>query len=267
MDEFFENSVMKIRTFNNIYPFRSHLHCEPELFYLLDGQVEIKVNAKTYILQKDDFVFIFPFCLHEFKLLTPNVECLPAYGIIPRIDLVDKYVPLFHSHLPENPVIRSDELHPDVRFAIQRIIETATAQEDDSVVSAYLQVAFTRTIPQLALEKQAAKNGGMLIQNVLQYINQHCSERLTLEGVAATFFVSRAHLSNLFSNKVKMSFNDFLNSLRVNKAQALLSQTDRSITDILFECGFVSTRSFNRNFMKFTQMTPSEYRRATRNHI
>ncbi len=264
MDEFFESSVLKIRTFDNIYPFRSHIHCEPELFYLLDGQVEIKVNNETYVLNKNDFVFIFPFCLHEYKLLTPDVQCLPAYGIIPRIDLIDNYAPLFHSFLPDKPVIRANELHPDVCFAIQRIIEAATAQEDDSVVSAYLQVAFARTIPQLALEKQAAKNGGMLIQNVLQYINQHCSERLTLEGVAATFYVSRTHLSYLFSNKVKMSFNDFLNSLRVNKAQALLIETQKSITDILYECGFVSSRSFNRNFFKFVQMTPSEYRR--KNH-
>ncbi len=267
MDEFFETSVLKIRTFENIYPFRSHLHCEPELFYLLDGRVEIKVDDKTYILQKNDFVFIFPFCLHEFKLLSPGAKCLPAYGIIPRIDLIDKYGPLFHTYLPENPVICSDELHPDVYYAIKKIIEAVEKREDESIVSAYLQVAFARTIPQFSLVKQSAAGNGMLIQNILQYIDKHCGEHLTLETVAATFFVSRAHLSNLFSNKVKMSFNNFLNSLRVNKAQALLAESDRSITDILFECGFVSARSFNRNFLKFVQMSPSEYRRRTRNDM
>jgi len=261
MDDFFENSVLKIRTFSDIFPFHTHIHCEPELFYLLDGEVEITINQQSYIVYPHDFVFVFPFCLHEYKILTPNAVCLPAYGIIPRIDLIENYTPLFHTLIPDTPIIRAGSLHPDVLLAIQRVMEAINNHEDDNVISAYLQVAFSRTIPHLSLKKQPANNGGMLIQNVLKYINQHYSEHLTLEQVADTFFVSRTHLSYLFSKKVKMSFNDFLNSLRINKAQALLTESEKTITDISFECGFVSVRSFNRNFLKLVKMTPSEYRR------
>ena len=63
------------------------------------------------------------------------------------------------------------------------------------------------------------------------------------------------------SNKLKMGFNDYVNSLRISNACKQLIKSDASITEISENVGFNTLRTFNRAFMKQTGMTPSEYRK------
>ena len=57
-----------------------------------------------------------------------------------------------------------------------------------------------------------------------------------------------------------MNFCQMLASLRVDKARRLLSESDMSVTEISYACGFGTERSFNRNFHSITGRTPTEYR-------
>ena len=63
------------------------------------------------------------------------------------------------------------------------------------------------------------------------------------------------------SSKLKMGFNDYINSLRISNACKQLLKTDASVTEISESVGFNTLRTFNRAFMKQMGMTPSEYRR------
>ena len=56
------------------------------------------------------------------------------------------------------------------------------------------------------------------------------------------------------------SFNQYVNSLRVNLAQNLLRSTKKSVLDICYECGFDSQRTFNRAFKELCGASPSAYR-------
>ncbi|WP_113865588.1 helix-turn-helix domain-containing protein [Brenneria salicis] len=53
-----------------------------------------------------------------------------------------------------------------------------------------------------------------------------------------------------------------MNGYRIDEARRLLSQTDSRITDIMLACGFQTKSNFNREFLKFTGMSPSHWRRA-----
>ena len=61
-----------------------------------------------------------------------------------------------------------------------------------------------------------------------------------------------------------MSFSDLLSLYRLEAAAALLDETDKKITEIAFESGFQSIRSFNNSFRAQFGMSPSEYKKACR---
>ena len=67
-------------------------------------------------------------------------------------------------------------------------------------------------------------------------------------------------------NKILMSYSgkrfiDFLNSLRIDKACELLLTTDKSIIDISFELGYNTVKTFNNNFFKLKNITPTDLRK------
>ena len=58
-----------------------------------------------------------------------------------------------------------------------------------------------------------------------------------------------------------MTFGKFLNNMRIEKAMTLLSASDKTVTEIAYECGFGSLRSFNRVFMAFAGKTPTAFKK------
>lgn len=87
---------------------------------------------------------------------------------------------------------------------------------------------------------------------------------LNLERLADQVAMLPREVSELLNRRAGVHFFDFVNRYRIGHAQALLQEKpERSILQILHECGFQSKSSFNTAFKKHTGMTPSEWRRKT----
>ena len=98
------------------------------------------------------------------------------------------------------------------------------------------------------------------IQKSLEYINLHFREKITLNDVAQHTGYNPSHFSKLFHQKMGVTFNHYVSSIRLNYAKRLLATTDQPISFICFECGFASVSSFNRNFLEIVGCTPNAYR-------
>ena len=79
--------------------------------------------------------------------------------------------------------------------------------------------------------------------------------------LAQALNVSPFQLSRVFSERLHMGFNEYLNALRVDYARELLRETDLPITQLAFECGFESQRTFNRAFREQTGQSPRQFRK------
>lgn len=104
-----------------------------------------------------------------------------------------------------------------------------------------------------------------LIQRVLQYINSHLQEPITLEETAEYVQISPEHLSRLFKDETDSGFNHYVNSSKIEKARELLLKDSRTISSISEELGYSSSRYFARVFKKMTAMTPREFRELRQN--
>lgn len=104
-----------------------------------------------------------------------------------------------------------------------------------------------------------------LIENILHYINVHYQEQVTLEKMEKFFFVSKFYLSRLFSEEMNTSIIEYLQFKRITEAQRLLQDTDLSILEICFECGFNNLQHFYRTFKKISLVTPKQFRQQHKN--
>lgn len=93
---------------------------------------------------------------------------------------------------------------------------------------------------------------------IVGHIKEHYTEDITVSKMAKMFYISRTKLSLLFKKYSGICINEYINSLRIKKANLLLTQGN-NITDAAFESGFQSIRTFNDTYKKHLGITPSEY--------
>jgi AraC-like DNA-binding protein len=88
------------------------------------------------------------------------------------------------------------------------------------------------------------------------------AEPLDVRAVAAVAHLSEAHFSRSFRATFGETPHRYLQRRRVERSMFLLRETDRSVTDICFDVGFMSLGTFSRTFREIVGETPSDYRAA-----
>ena len=100
------------------------------------------------------------------------------------------------------------------------------------------------------------------LQKCLRYILDHFAEPLTLESVAKAIDISSGYFCRLFSERVGITFLEYLNRLRIRKARnMLLNDPQKAIIDIALEVGYGSYSNFYRSFMNIEGISPAEFRK------
>jgi AraC-like DNA-binding protein len=101
------------------------------------------------------------------------------------------------------------------------------------------------------------------INRSIAYLYEHHVEELRLAKVASLAGMSPESFSRFFKKATGKTFIGFLNELRISSACSLIQQSDLTITEICFACGFSNLSNFNRRFRKIKGMTPAEYRKKS----
>lgn len=99
------------------------------------------------------------------------------------------------------------------------------------------------------------------ILKVLLYIQGNLCQSLTLEELANVACFSPYHFHRIFRGMMGESLAEHIRRLRLERAAQLLSQTDRSVTDLAFEIGYETVESFTRAFKARFGVAPSEYKK------
>lgn len=102
------------------------------------------------------------------------------------------------------------------------------------------------------------------IQNVIERIIMHPEEHISLRQAADIAHLSYSDFSRNFKNKLGCGYVDFCNIVRVREAENMLIFSDQSTGEIAARLGFGSASYFNRVFMRFTGITPTEFRQKGR---
>ena len=101
-----------------------------------------------------------------------------------------------------------------------------------------------------------------LLKNVLNYIDAHYTEKITLNELARTAGMSPKYFCHFFSEMTGRTPIDYVNYYRIERACCLLAGTDSQITDIAMLCGFNDVSYFTRAFKKYKGKSPGQYLKA-----
>ena len=99
------------------------------------------------------------------------------------------------------------------------------------------------------------------IQKIISYINKNFDKDITLESISKEFETSANYLGKQFKNLLGITFNDYINRVRMRFACNLISSTDMSMKEIAHAAGYSSTEYFYSIFKKTTGVTPKTYRK------
>jgi AraC-like DNA-binding protein len=99
-----------------------------------------------------------------------------------------------------------------------------------------------------------------VVRNATAFIHDHLAENLSLEAVANAVNVSLFHFCKLFKKATGLTFTDFVNHARVEKARRMLMRPSCRITEVAYDVGFQSLSHFNRSFRRITSESPTEFR-------
>jgi len=100
-----------------------------------------------------------------------------------------------------------------------------------------------------------------LVRAAQTWLEQHYAGHFTVEELAERFSVSKRTLIRRFNAALEMPPNTYVQSLRIEAAQKLLEETERTVDVVMNDVGYEDASSFRRLFRKKTGLTPTEYRR------
>ncbi|MFM2213194.1 MAG: hypothetical protein RL427_457 [Bacteroidota bacterium] len=107
----------------------------------------------------------------------------------------------------------------------------------------------------------ASKKSEMRINKVCLYIQHNFHHKIALKEVADLLYLTESNFCKFFKKATGKTYSDYLNELRINEACRLLVQSEHSISQVSYECGFETLSYFNRVFISKKGCTPSNYRK------
>ena len=112
----------------------------------------------------------------------------------------------------------------------------------------------------LPAPEAAAHRQKSIAPEILEYIEAHCCERLTLSDLARRCFYNPSYFSRVFKEVSGRSLTDYISEKRMERAKELLASSDCTIEEIAARTGYNDRGQFFRQFKAVTGMTPGAFR-------
>ena len=133
----------------------------------------------------------------------------------------------------------------------------------------YMKVLIDEVILNCNEQKQNTLFVGAGKKNVseenLEWLNAHYKEKITLQDVANSLSLSPGYVSHVFKDRYGYPPMQYVNYLRIGKAQIRLIGSNDRIADIAMDVGFNNIGNFNRTFLSLVGLTPRDFRKAHSN--
>ncbi len=243
-----------------------HIHTALEIVYITKGTQEVGIGTELYHMEAGDVAVIFPELIHHYQVFDSG-KCRSRY-ILVEPTLCGAYQKTLHQFAPQNPIIKKEDVHPDIVYAFQTLYKDETKGEAAlSLHQAFVQIILTRALPCLTMIDRSTMESKDLIFRVVSYIAGHFTENVSLTKMAEDLYVSPFALSRIFSGTFHTNFNQYLNNTRLQYATYLLKYTDQTITEAMENSGFESQRTFNRVFKDTYHVSPRDYRNRAKEEL
>lgn len=259
---------------------RLHWHDSLEIFCCIHGSVHLNVQGESFALAAGDLVTIGCGQTHELSEGTPGGLQL-IFSVDPSLLRGAKGQQYLFSTVGDGALPRDDGDIAAVRAAIARIgyllaVERVEALDElrllrDQVISDASWYQLHRELYHIlmCLSAHKAPTAGAAVQTgpmdrfirCVEIIHSDYARPLTAGILAEEIGFSEPTIYRLFQKHMGVSFNHYLNSVRISAACGMMDDSSLSMTEIAAQCGFLSLSNFYRAFHQFAGMSPRDYRK------
>ncbi len=233
-----------------------HIHNSFELIYVLDGTIETKVSGQRLSLGSGDLLFISNDRIHSY------VSSRSSTAIV--IAVAPEEVPQFTALLKEHPIpfchLKGAQDNKLITECF-RILTSSNAQSMNRIaVAGYIDLLLSEFVSPIRQADPVQAAQPTSLTKALRYIYDTIPTPASSDDVALNVGVSYYHLSRLFNRSIGINLSTYCSLINILIARRMLVQTPLSVDDIRQRCGYTNLRSFDRDFARFTGMSPREYR-------
>jgi AraC-like DNA-binding protein/mannose-6-phosphate isomerase-like protein (cupin superfamily) len=246
-----------------------HKHSFFEVCFVVDGEGDYIDDDCTYSLQKNTMFFSRPDVLHQIKsesglfLLYVGFELTESESSSEWVRIMEEA-----KRCSEVIIDVKDDLIAALLWKSLLIQATKTKQaffEEMLTNLAYslilsLLQTFVPDLPNENHNKTSLETSSLLLSQAKLYIQDNLSDSLKLTDVACHLHISGRHLSRIFVSELGVSYSEFVQNERIQRASTLLKTTNLSIKDIAEETGFTTVHYFTRVFTSGVGSPPGIFR-------
>lgn len=259
----------------NINHFKLHWHNHIEILYPLKGSIRMSTNGVNYKLDKGHICYINSGVIHSTSRGDED-------NLILIIHITDSKKSVFYNFkdMKFNHETYLDNFQKNLvpLTELQHLLLNIYTEYKNklpgyknmilSLINACFAIMIRRTylVPK-DKDDYIGENNLKRFNLVLDYINEHYMEKFSLQNLADNMHMNYYYLSHFFKEMAGITYQDYLNGLRLNQSEILLTTTDMTITQISLECGFSNIKSFTNVFKSNFGMLPSQYRKMILNYV
>ena len=242
-----------------------HYHQNIEIFYILRGKLDIKIDESMYHLNKGDIILINANKRHS---VTGKENLLGARFEI-DFHLLAEYMGTLQLMFWCNTVIDKNDAYKELRQLFDRILERYFEKNDKAAL--YLNALYYETLYILTSNFMVKADDVRLdmehsqdrirIKQIQNYIQANYQKQISLNDLADRLYLSNAYLSKYIKKHLGLTFLEYLNNVRLFHAVDELLYTNKSITHIAMDNGFPTSAAFTKIFRDIHGESPSEYRK------
>lgn len=242
------------------YPYGISLKALPcyAFLYTFEGCARLCIDSHECLLTNDTTAWFD--CSHGFTLEPPKNN--QDWDFI-LIFASGASIPDYYRDFTENASFTIRSQHsPAIAATFRQIYSNAISEQNENflIFSKLLCDLITYLTLDRAIRNRYGEEPEHIIQ-IINYIQEHYTEKITLDSLASHFALSKYSLSRSFTYYMNQPLIDYLIDFRVEESKKLLQFTDHSIAEIADETGFSTMNNFIIQFKKRTDLTPTAYRR------
>ena len=267
-----EDSFLVFERVKDDFDFPVHFHPEYELNFIYRGKgVRRIVGDHSEEISDIELVLVGPNLVHGWEL--HNCKCKEIYEITVHIqqDLLDDKMlsrRIFKGirdmfNRSKHGILFSEETTLEIMPRLMTLPKLNGVQYFLEFVSILSKLASSEN--QTLLSTQASElhdfQNSESIKRVYEFIQENFHRKIPLNEISELVNMSPVSFNRFIKSRTGKTFINYVNDTRISYATRWLIETEKSISEISYDCGFNNIANFNRVFKKAKNCTPSEFRR------